>query len=263
MKRRAGSRIAVGRHLAPVDNRDPRRRRRAAPLAVARDQRLEQRVDRPVTARVEALAEARHQRLLRRTAPRAPGCSRPAGDSRVVFGELQRVGQDERVGARGGAGRRVAGIDRASRISASLSAELPQHVRRSSIAARATRSPRRHSVSATCCTRASSPASRKNGRRNGQSTRSPKRRRRSRIAARSSAVGTSAAVHRSRIEKRSASRSIGSMWHRCQAVSRVRRSRRRSEAEHLRPARPRLLRRGRSARDRSRGRAIFCTTMSK
>ena len=64
---------------------------------------------------------------------------------------------------------RVAGIDARQRGSpSSLSAELTQQLGRSPIAASVTRSPSRHSVSATRVTRGSSAASRKNGRRNGQ-----------------------------------------------------------------------------------------------
>ena len=103
--------LAEGRHLAPVDNRHQRRRRGPFPLAIAGHERVEQRFDRPIHARVEFLTEARGDRRLVEHLREPLAVARARRRFAVVFGELQRVWQHERVSPRRGARRRVAGID--------------------------------------------------------------------------------------------------------------------------------------------------------
>ncbi len=122
--------LAEGWHLAPVDNGHQRRRRGAAPFAVAGHQRIEQRFHRPVESRVELVPEARHQRLfgkqLREPLAVAGACRRLS----VVLRELQGVRQDERIRACGGAGRRITRVDMGQTDFRLAERQLSQQARR-------------------------------------------------------------------------------------------------------------------------------------
>jgi hypothetical protein len=121
--------LAERRHLSPVDDGHQRWRPRAAPFTETRDQRVEQRLNRPVHAHVEPLAEARHQRFLREQLGEPLAVAGAGRRLAVVFGELQRVGQDEGVGAGRGAGRLVAGLDPRQANLLLAEGQLTQHRR--------------------------------------------------------------------------------------------------------------------------------------
>ena len=78
---------------------------------VAGDERVEHRTNRAVEPHVVAFAEPAHDRQLGEQLREALAVGRSGGRFRVVLGELERVGQDEGVGAPGGGRRAVAGID--------------------------------------------------------------------------------------------------------------------------------------------------------
>ena len=103
--------LGPGRHLAPVDDRDGGRRCRAAPVAIARDERVEHRRHQREGARVEPAAESRQNVEPLELARQHFRVAEARRRLRVVLGELQRVGQDERVEAGCRARRRVAGLD--------------------------------------------------------------------------------------------------------------------------------------------------------
>ena len=105
--------LKVG-HFAPVHDGHQRRRPAAAPVAIARQQRVEQVIDGPIHPRAESvrcLAESRHQVGGVEDLGEAlavAGARRRLG---VVFGELQRVRQEKRIRASRRARRRIPGID--------------------------------------------------------------------------------------------------------------------------------------------------------
>ena len=104
-RRRRRTRRAAARTRSTSAPRASRRSRCAAgspcrPSPVAREQRVEQVRDRRVVADVEPLAEAVHQRLAVEQLRQPLAVAGPGRALRVVLGELQRVGQEEGVGAR-------------------------------------------------------------------------------------------------------------------------------------------------------------------
>ena len=90
---------------------DQRRRRCAAPLAIAREQRVEQHLHRGVFLHAIVFAEALHHRQRVENIGESFGVARSRRGLGVVFGELKRIGKQERVEARRGAGSSVARID--------------------------------------------------------------------------------------------------------------------------------------------------------
>ncbi len=186
--------LAPRRHLTPVDDGDLRRAGGAAPVAVAGHQRVEQQRDRGVVPRLEPLAESAHQRLVRKDLRQplaVPGARRRL---RVVLGELEGIGQQKCVGPCGGAGHRVTGVHanepdlrlaqtRARRTAPSVPSRPRRRARRAST-----------SFPPRATTRRSSSPVRKNGRRNGQSSRPPKVRRCSRMRSARPAHGLGAAL---------------------------------------------------------------------
>ncbi len=107
--------LAPRRHFAPVDDGDPRHAARPAPLVPRLQQRVPDRVHRRVKAHLELLAEPRHHH------PAVEHFGQPlavGGAGRafaVVFGEFERIGQQEGVGTRRGARRAPPGVDRRQR----------------------------------------------------------------------------------------------------------------------------------------------------
>jgi hypothetical protein len=95
--------------------------------------RSSSRLDRRVEPDVEALPEARERgpgvQQLAEELRQALRVARAGRRFRVVFGELQRIGQDEGVGSRRGAGHAVAGIDLRQADLVVTQAEVFQHLR--------------------------------------------------------------------------------------------------------------------------------------
>jgi hypothetical protein len=89
--RRISNSLKVG--TRPVDDGDARRRRGAAPFATAGDQRLEQRLDRPVEAGVEALAESRHRRIAEKSSASPTAAGAPVGDSPLYSANCSESGR--------------------------------------------------------------------------------------------------------------------------------------------------------------------------
>ena len=151
--------LGPGRHVAPVDDRDGRRLRRAAPLAIAVEQRVEQRLDRLVEAHAVRFTEPRHHRQRVEQLGQPLGVAGAGRRLGVVFGEVQAVGQQERVEARRGARRLIPRIDADQPLFGLGDAELLEQRARGDRLTRHTLADRRDRLGRRAGSRASSAAS--------------------------------------------------------------------------------------------------------
>ena len=250
--------------LAEVDDRDRRRRCRAAPVAVAR-RAARREAARSVggSATAASVAERVHRLAAHRTARRAAACrpGRPA-TRRCI----RRSAASPAAGTRRAARRcwrvRIPGSMRISRSSASVTPSCVEQRARSSIAAATTRSPMRGNRLGT---RRGCALRRRRSGRTAAGTDSACDRRTSASAAASRRRATAQNCRRQlalRPEQRRARRATASIRS-STAAGRAGEAGRRTDAEHLLPARPATATDGRSAPDRSTRFAIFSTTCRK
>src|SRR5579862_6846209 len=95
--------LAPRGHLAPVNNSDDRRRRLAAPLAIARKKGFEQHFHRFVLLDAITFLESRHHGQGKKSFCQRFRVTGAGGGFGVVFGELQGIRQEECVETRSGA----------------------------------------------------------------------------------------------------------------------------------------------------------------
>ena len=103
--------FAPGGDFAPVHDSDLRRDSRAAPLSVSSRGALREALHQRIFADGVALLEAVHDRQLEENIGESFRVPEPGGRFSIVFGELQRIGKQESVEARCGAGGDVTRIE--------------------------------------------------------------------------------------------------------------------------------------------------------